>query len=196
MIDWDAYFSAMATMPLHPLVEASRPYLTGGLAIDLGCGAGQAAEFFAENGYRVLAVDLDPRAIDLTIARCADLPVQVDLADIREAEFQPCDLVHCGFVLFFLSTPEIEALFERVRTSIRPGGLFLGQFLGPNDTWVNPQPGSPIDSPLTPHTQGEIEDLLSGFELLHHEEVERDGATAWGERKHWHVTHVIARRLA
>ena len=186
----------MATMPVHPLVQQSEPYLTGGLAIDLGCGAGQAAEFFGEHGYRVVAIDLDQRAIDLTHARCAGLRVQADLLDIRHAEIEKCNLVHCGFVLFFLSNEEIVDTMANIRAAIQPGGLFIGQFLGPNDTWVTPtgNPQSPIQSALTPHTRAEIEQLLTGFEFLHQEEVERDGKTAWGEQKHWHVTHVIARK--
>ncbi len=189
MINWEAYFRAMPAMPVHPLLERSEPYLTGGMAVDLGCGAGQAAAFLTGHGYRVLAVDNDPRAIALTQDRCEGLPVELLEKDIRELDMPRCELVHCGFVLFFLSPEESQEVLARVCAAILPGGVFIGQFLGPNDTWVGD-----ADQPLTSHSKAEIELLLTGFEFLHFEEVERDGKTAWGEHKHWHVTHVIAKR--
>jgi SAM-dependent methyltransferase len=187
MIDWDAYFRAMADMPVHPLLQAAESHLTGGQALDVGCGAGQAARFLAERGYDVTAIDLDPRAIDLTRQRCEGLPVTVVPGDIRDVSLLPVDLIHCGFVLFFLTRDDVARLMDRFHEILRPGGLFIGQFLGPQDTWAQ---GA---TPLLSHSKSEVDDLLADWEVVHLEEVERDGATAWGEAKHWHVTHVIAR---
>ncbi len=43
-------------------------------------------------------------------------------------------------------------------------------------------------------SRGEIEQLLDGWEVERLDELDQDGQTAVGERKHWHLFHVVARR--
>lgn len=40
-----------------------------------------------------------------------------------------------------------------------------------------------------------IMNLLDGFEIIKFEEIEKDGNTATGKNKHWHVYDVIAKKL-
>lgn len=186
MIDWDAYFGAMRTMRLHPFYEELAKHLPErGHALELGCGAGQGAEFFADRGWTVTAYDIDPRAIEATGDRLAGRPgVEVIDADITTVNFPRADAITAGFVLFLLDAEGFARVWAQVREALRPGGLLLAQFLGPNDDWA-------VRGCLA-HSTSDIDELLKGYEVLHREEVERDGKTAWGESKHWHVHHVIA----
>jgi len=48
---------------------------------------------------------------------------------------------------------------------------------------------------MTFHTRAEAEALFRVFELERFEEVEEDGETVLKNPKHWHVFHVVARKL-
>ena len=47
---------------------------------------------------------------------------------------------------------------------------------------------------MTFHTREEVEQLLDGLDVEELNEVDEDGATAIGDRKHWHLFHVVARK--
>jgi len=48
---------------------------------------------------------------------------------------------------------------------------------------------------MTFHTTEEAKSLFKDFEVLDFEEEEKDGQTADGHAKHWHVFHLIARKI-
>lgn len=176
-------------MPQHPLYNELAKHLPDepGHALELGCGTGQGCEFFVARGWRVTAIDIDPRAIEATRERVGDSAAVVLIqGDIVEVPFAASEAVAAGFVLFFLNPEQFAATWRRMGEALQQGGVLLVQFLGPNDDWASRGGLS--------HDRAEVEDLSAGYEVLHHEEVERDGKTAWGESKHWHVHHVIARK--
>ena len=78
-------------------------------------------------------------------------------------------------------------LWEQIRTAVKPGGFFVGQFLGPNDDWAG---GACLS-----HGMHDIELLLDEWAILDVSEEEHDGvAGAQREPKYWHIIAVIARR--
>ncbi len=183
---WEEYFASTLEMPLHPLYRELEPHLPAyGNALELGCGVGTGARWLASKGLSVEAVDALPEAIasarpaervTFTCAYMQDLPLPPDRYD----------LVVAGFCLFFLSPEDLAAFWPRLVQSILPGGLFMGQFLGPRDDWA--------EQGYTTQSEAEIDAMLASFTVLHREEVERDCKTSQGTDKHWHVTHVIAKR--
>jgi SAM-dependent methyltransferase len=187
---WEDYFASTRGLPPHPIYREMEPYLpASGTALELGCGVGTGARWLAARGLRVRAVDALPEAI----AEARAFPVPEGLSyecgymqalNLPEAAY---DLVVAGFCLFFLTRPELTEFWPRLVASIRPGGLFAGQFLGERDDWARD---------YTAQTRGELDAMLAPFEALHLEEAERDGKTSLGTPKHWHVFHVVARRTA
>lgn len=174
-------------MPLHPLYAELARCLPdeAGHALELGCGTGQGCEFFLERGWTVTAIDLDPRAIEATRGRVGSRPgLELIQGDVTEIDLPPADAITAGFLFFLLSPEGFERVWPRVVGALSEGGILLAQFLGPNDDWVK--------QGALAHTEAEIAGLLRGLDVLHFETVERDGKTAWGEAKHWHVHHVIA----
>ena len=62
-------------------------------------------------------------------------------------------------------------------------------FFGAHDEWNVP------GSQQTFSTRSDIERLFAGWDVIDLTEAEADGHTAAGTPKHWHVFHLIARRL-
>jgi tellurite methyltransferase len=79
-------------------------------------------------------------------------------------------------------------LWERIPSSLRRGGRFSGQLFGDRDGWAQ-------DPALSFHRRADVEDLLQAFQLERFDEIEQNGRTALGEPKHWHVFHIVARKL-
>ena len=99
------------------------------------------------------------------------------------------DLATAMFALPFNSPETFDATFLKIKKSLKQGGIFCGQFFGINDEW------SVTHTNMTFHTREQVEELLAGLEVLFFEEVEEDSATANGTPKHWHLFHVIGRKL-
>lgn len=187
--DWDAYFAAVDSKPLHPFLASLSSVVKGpGLAYDLGCGAGQGSVWLAGQGFRVIAIDMQAAALKCLTARIPEAvsitPIQ---ANICEIELLPCDLVLCAFTLFILPAEEFATVWEKIRNSLRPGALFIGQVLGERDDWVNDG-----YSYVTPVQWGS---LCAEYEPLVVEEIERDGVDIVGNPKHWHITHFCLKRV-
>lgn len=187
---WSEYLKASVEKPLHPLWEQLDPFLEPGqIALDLGCGAGSGTLHLLERGLKVLAVDQEPEALEITRSR---IPQGADAtlvkAQFQDIGFEPesLDVVVAFFTLFFLRPWEFTAVWRRLTSALRPGGLFAGQLLGVHDEWA--------DRGYTVFTRAEVESRLEPFDLVYLEEAERDGETALLEAKHWHVFHVVARK--
>jgi len=167
-------------------------------AMDLGCGLGQETELLLQRGWWVTASDASARMLECTHARAIarGLGERLTLihAPFERTTLAPSsfDLVHAGFALPFCPAMHFESLWSSVVVSLRPGGLFVGQFFGPDDAFV--RTSSPGD--MSVHDASEVTRLLAGFEVLDRNEINRPGETAPGLPKHWHVQHVIARRRA
>ncbi|MBT3398816.1 MAG: class I SAM-dependent methyltransferase [Rhodospirillaceae bacterium] len=193
--DWAAYYAKTGDRPPRDtLVFAldrfdAAPGGTPRLAVDLGAGSGRDVIEMLRRGWRVLAIDAEPDAIDFLKAR-PDLPPEADLSGMvsrfEDADWPECDLVNSSFALPLCTPAEFERVWRRIETSLRPGGRFAGQLYGDRDSWAGREG-------ITFHTRADIEALLAGFEIERLEEEEDDSVTPRGEAKHWHVFHIVAR---
>ena len=96
------------------------------LILELGCGIGKDTAILIEAGFRVVAVDLSPRAVEC--ARHAAPQAEFHIGDIR-APF-PVTAGEVGVIIASLSLhyfawDETLALVERIRTTLRPSGALL-----------------------------------------------------------------------
>jgi tellurite methyltransferase len=189
---WSGYLQATRNKPLHPLFLHLEPHLPpSGRAVDLGCGVGHAVVWLAEKGWEVEAVDGNPEALQIVSERLTDETrprVKLSESMLEEVSLAPgaFDLVVAAFSLFFIrSREDFDRVWALIGAAIKPGGLFLGTLMGPHDDWAGR---------CIVHDASEVESLLSGWQVLHLEEADQDGATSQGTPKHWHVFHVIARK--
>lgn len=194
--DWAAYYAkTIGRPPRDTLIFALDRFDEGPtegarFAVDLGSGAGRDAIEMLRRGWRVLAIDAEPDAIDALKAR-PDLPPDADLTGLvsrfEDAAWPDCDLVNSSFALPICSPSDFEPLWRRIETSLRPGGRFAGQLYGERDSWVGREG-------MTFHSRADVEALLAGFDIEYFVEEEDDSTTPRGEVKHWHVFHIVARR--
>jgi len=190
---WEEYFEVTLQKPLHPLFSILEPYLPPtGRAFDLGCGVGHAVVWLANRGWTVDAIDGHPEALRVLASRLS--PDEKDRVHMQSSRIEDAELTEmaydlgiAAYSLFFAESREaFGTLWSRIRTAIKPGGLFVGEFLGVRDDWAGQ---------FISHTDAQVQSLLEEWEVVHLEEAEQDGHTSMGTEKHWHVFHVIARRV-
>jgi len=116
----------------------------GSRVLDLGCGAGVPTKRLAR---RFMVTGVDGSAVQLDTAR-RNVPeatfVQGDLAEI---DFPPAtwDGVTAFYSISHVPREEHEALFGRIRTWLRPGGLFLATLgAAERPDWEGVWLGSPM----------------------------------------------------
>lgn len=100
---------------------------------DLGCSLGAATLAMRRNitaaNSQIIAVD-NSRAM---VERCerhlqafrSDVPVQVQLGDIRELQIENAAVVVINFTLQFLPQADRNALIEKIYAGLKPGGLLI-----------------------------------------------------------------------
>lgn len=189
MGEWSEYYQATLGKPLHPFFEHLEPHLPpGGKAVDLGCGVGRGTLRLLELGFEVEAMDADAEAIEITRSRLPE-GARCRLVHAPFETYDPpsCDVYLAMFSLFFLPPPAYRTFWDKLVAAM-PSGAILGvQLLGVNDKWR--------DRGHTLHDADSALGQFEGFEILYWEEAERDGETAVGTPKHWHVFHIVAKRL-
>lgn len=192
--DWPGYFAAVeGKPPRETLIAAAdfleeRPAPNGArFAVDLGCGEGRDTAELLRRGWRVLAIDGQPLAIELLRKRVAASEVarlETRCQPFEDLTLPECDLVNASFSLPFCQPQHFDALWSKIRRAIRPGGCFAGQLFGDRDAWATL-------SDRTHHTRGQVERLIDGMKRLRFEEEERDGEDCHGRKKHWHAFHIV-----
>ena len=94
--------------------------------LDIGCGEGRNAVFFARNGYRVTAFDTASGGIEKTKQLAAEAGVEIDAfeADINRFRLcEPFDVLFSTGVLQYVPQEERQGLFANYREHTCPGGL-------------------------------------------------------------------------
>jgi len=191
-VNWSDYYAAMLERPRHPHYDNLDPHLpNGGDALDLGCGVGQGVLHLLSKGFRMTAVDAEQEALDILQSRLpSGAPVKLICSSFENLDWKSLgtfDVVVAHFSLFFIAPGVYDRVWKQVVDAVRPDGLLSVQILGVNDDWVS--------RGYTVKTNEQIEDMLEPFEVLFMDEVDRDGETAQNVPKHWHVFHVVARKL-
>jgi SAM-dependent methyltransferase len=192
--DWAAYYEKTGGRPpretlLLALDRFDRvAVVEGRFAVDLACGGGRDTIELLRRGWRVLAIDAQPAAIEKLTAR-DDLPAGANLigqnASFEQAEWPRCDLVNCSFALPLMASDDFNVVWRRITGSLNPGGRIACQLYGPRDSWAG-RPG------MTFHDRDAIDSLLEGFDVEMLREEEEDSTTVRGKDKHWHIFHIVA----
>jgi len=191
--DWTEYYERTAGRPPRRTLLAALQRFgpgAGRRAVDLGCGDGRDTVALLAAGWRVLAIDAEPAAIERLSAR--DLPpgaaLETRCARFEDAEWGEVDLVNASFALPLVPPERFPALWAKISSSLAPGARFSGQLFGERDGWRG-------EKAITFLSRAEAEPLFAGFAVELFEEEETDAATPYGKRKHWHLFHIVARKL-
>jgi len=139
----DRYAAAVATKPHNALYERPAmlsllPEVRGRRVLDAGCGPGLYAEWLAQQGASVVAVDGAPRMVELAQERTRGLAVEVRLANLEEplagladASF---DLVLAPLVLDYIR--DWRKVFREFRRLLAEGGRLVFSTVHPAFDWI------------------------------------------------------------
>jgi len=203
-IPWTRYYAAAGLDPRETVLAALERFDAEGgtgFAVDLGCGTGRDTFELLRRGWRVLAIDAQSEAIERLRehddARAAGERLRTEIASFVDATWPAADLVTSSFSLPFCPPDRFAGMWARIVASLRPGGRVCGQLFGDRDEWATREgreQGWSSPTPMTFHTREDVDRLLEGLAVEYLNEVDEDGATATGDRKHWHLYHLVARK--
>lgn len=118
--EYDSIDDQHALVFLHTFLAY---FKEGSSIIDLGCGTGFSAGYFAQKSMNVEGVDASSSMIAIARRNYPDIPFV--LADMRS--FSPkenADGVWDGYSLFHFEQDDFEKTIKRVRTHLKTGGTF------------------------------------------------------------------------
>lgn len=186
---WDHfYYLTKDNPPSMGLVKAVSLLGYAGDGLDFGCGAGRDTRYLLVHGFHVTAVDQEAVSLGMLV------PLQIERLSLVQSTFEAFtfanyDLVNAHYALPFIRKEQFSTVFTRLKTSLKPGGLFVGQFFGVHDAW------NVGGDRITFFTREQALDELIGLDIITFDEEEVDGTTTEGAAKHWHAYHIIARKL-
>jgi SAM-dependent methyltransferase len=206
---WDELWADEATaagwLTPDPWITAIAPLLAARDAVDVldvGCGVGRHALFFAQQGFRARGIDGSAAGIER--ARRAAAAAGADV-DYRVAEFTALPFPDAAFdhvvawhTLYHGDRDSVRLALAEVARVLRPGGLLQCSMLSKRhrlfgrgdevspDTFVIAGAGERAHPHFYCDARGLAELLAgAGFEPLHLRDTdEEDGPQTW----HWHVT--------
>lgn len=159
-------------------------------ALDLGCGAGRDTRLLLDKDFTVTAIDIDQNAAKYM----RKLPHQDRLhfvcGSFGNFQFQKYDLINARYSLPFSPPGAFPEVFEKIKTALVPGGIFIGQLFGVEDEW------NTLDSNMTFHDLDEAKSLLADLKVLVLKETNEAMQLADGTTKHCHVFNIIAQSPA
>ena len=186
---WDHFYHLTKDKgPSSGLVKAISLLGHTGDALDLGCGAGRDTRYLLAEGFRVTAVDQEAASLAL-LAELQATNLCCVQSTFEDFTFSQYNLVNAHFALPFIKKEQFSAVFSRLKTSLKLCGIFVGEFFGTHDAWNIP------NNHMTFLTYEQAHEELEGLTIVAFDEKEFDGRTTEGTAKHWHVYHIIARKL-
>jgi SAM-dependent methyltransferase len=169
---WDAKWSAMedGIGEPHVLLERYGHLFSGGDALDLACGRGQNSFLLARSGYRVLAVDVSPVALNsarqAAEQRCLNEKIQFRQVDLDEWVI-PTESFDLTVVFRFLD----RNLFPAIKHALRSGGGLL--YSTRNSGVLEREPDTNPAYLLQP---GELGTIFGDWEIIFYEDGEVDSS--------------------
>jgi SAM-dependent methyltransferase len=108
---------------VHGMLAALTSELTGGRALDAGCGTGRHARHLAELGFDTVGVDATPGMLDIARSSVPDV-------DFREGRLEALPVDEASFdvvtsALAVCHAADLETVFREFARVLRPGGTLI-----------------------------------------------------------------------
>lgn len=179
-MSWKQYQERTKDEPPSPmLVQALRYVRQRNHALDFGAGGLKDSKYLVEQGFdRVLAVDGEFHVPHV------NEHIQYIEGRFEESQFisEWFDLINAQAALPFIQLEHFPTMWNQLKESLVPGGIFVGQFFGMLSD--PPIKGANYFAP------DYVDILLSRYQVLKlkEKEFEEDG-------RHWHVYNFIVRKV-
>ena len=136
---WAAYYAAGSGRGARPLLLDAlarfAPHLPDALprlAVDLGCGDGTETLALLQQGWRVLAIDQEPAALQLVetkVRGAMGTRLETRVAPFENLVLPAADLIYAGYSLPFCAPAHFAALWDTIITAL-PGNSLVLTILG------------------------------------------------------------------
>jgi len=161
--------------------------------LDIGCGEGKDAVFFAKNGYDVTAIDLSETGIEKTkeLAKANNVHVNAFVTNINE--FNPkenYDIVFSSSVLHLVQKNVRDYLLNSLISHTNNGGIHMIQVHVKKPFIIKPP--SPDES-IQSMKSGELFSFYTDHEILHCDEYIFDCNS--GGKAHRHCANKIIAKI-
>ena len=132
------YERSAETGPRPLLLRALESVEHTDTALDLGSGAGNDTRRLLHEGFLVTAVDSNPISAEY-MRKITDPRLRFLNANIEDFNFTPntYDIINAQSSLPFLEPEKLAAIMPKIITSLKPNGIFVGNFFGPNHNRKN-----------------------------------------------------------
>lgn len=96
------------------------------VVLEIGCGYGDDTAIMASAGLSVFAFDLSRTAVSVTSVRVPSATVQCrDLREPFPEQVREVGAIVASLSLHYFAWDETQALVQRIRSTLRPGGILL-----------------------------------------------------------------------
>jgi SAM-dependent methyltransferase len=124
----DAGFGDFARRAAPELIRLLRAHgIRNGLVVEAGCGSGIVARDLIEAGYDVFGFDQSGAMIRLARRRAP--AARFRAASLTDVSIPPCRAVLAVGEIITYVPAGVRAFFRRVHAALRPGGLFIFDFI-------------------------------------------------------------------
>ena len=184
------YDNTTDAMPNYTVKKFIKLNVEPGNAVELGCGVGRDTVCLIKNGWNVLAIDRENVESRIATKLSEEELKQFKFSKqkFEDIELEKNNLVVANFSLPFCNKNNFKELWNKINNSILKDGYFVGNFFGINDEWKSTK------EEMTFLTKEQVIELFKDFEIIEFKEVEKDGTTGLGKKKHWHIFNVIAKK--
>lgn len=186
MSNWQEYYQNTKNNPPSKLLQEGVSFVKDKLkALDLGAGALVDSKYLLSLGFEVVAVDKEN--VPEQIAKDKFMFIKSLFKDYNFPK-SAFDLVNAQFSLPFNGEETFSFVWEKILSSLKPQGIFVGQLFGLNDEWNIP------GTKLAFYSKEQVKKLVTGLEVLKLHEVDKIGKLANGDSKHRHFFNIIVRK--
>jgi hypothetical protein len=165
----------------------------GGVALDLGAGAGVATRRLLQEGYDVVAIDPDPASAQHLLRHTPPSRVErlrLLTQSLQQAELPPARIVWAGVSLPYVPEQDFDAVWSKIDAAVQPGGWFAGDFFGPRDATTRGPNGR------TAVSREKLEGMFRNYDVVQLDEREGPTTLSGGTAIHSHSFHIRARKRA
>lgn len=159
--DWSEYYDFTRSKPPYSLlIEAVKYVKDRGYAIDIGGGALRDTRYLLENGFDVTVIDNSPELAN-EAEKIKNSRLHTSIVSFEDFDFpkDKYDLASAMFALNFCDPINFDKVFNNIKNSLKPGGIFCALLFGDRDEW-----SSYTDK--TYPSKDRIIQLLKDFEII------------------------------